>query len=60
MIFTNITKASKTAQPRAEANRATEGQYILEEGTIFSHQALFFIISYNYLFNFISNGLGIY
>ena len=60
MIFTNITKASKTAQPRAEANRATGGKYILGEDTIFHIKHYFCIISYNYVFNFISNGLGIY
>ena len=41
MIFTKIVKASKTTQPRAEANHVTGGKYILREDTIFSHQTLF-------------------
>ena len=42
MIFINITKASKTTQPRAEANCATDGKYILGEGTIFFTSRIIF------------------
>ena len=44
MIFTKIVKASKTTQPRAEANRATGGKYVLLEGTIFFTSNIIFAL----------------
>ena len=44
MIFMNITKASKTTQPMAEANHATGGKYILGEGTIFFTSTIIFAL----------------
>ena len=42
MIFTNITKASKTTQPMTETNHATGSKYILGEGTIFFRSTIIF------------------
>ena len=44
MIFENITKASETTQPRAEANRDIDGKYILGEGTIFFTSTIIFVL----------------
>ena len=44
MIFTKITKASKSTQPRAEANRATGGKSILGEGSIFFTSTIIFAL----------------
>ena len=44
MIFTNTTKASKTAHHRAEADRATVGKSILGEGSIFFTSTIIFAL----------------
>ena len=46
MIFTNIVKASKTTQPGAEFNRATDGKSLLVECTIFFTSNIIFALFY--------------
>ena len=44
IIFTKITKASKTTQPKAEANRTTGSKSVLVEGTIFITSTIIFAL----------------